>query len=189
MWDQHLHPIISFLQLVMASLLQVKISAMYVMFFSQNFIILNIFLFPLVNAAFSPSALPSPKQQNGFVARLIHRTSPESPFYNRHATPEDLMREDIRTSQKRSLYLGQLIMRGEKSMKIAKAPISNEFVMNFSIGTPPQQTYAIPDTGSSLTWLQCDPCESCYNQKIPLYQRKNSESYFVHILTATHSVS
>ncbi|KAF7147545.1 hypothetical protein RHSIM_Rhsim03G0266900 [Rhododendron simsii] len=146
------------------------------LFFSYNFVLRTIFLFPFVNASFSPSPLPSPTQQNGFIARLIHRTSPDSPFYNRHATHEDLIREDIRTSQERSLYLGQF-MKGATSMKLAKAPISNEFVMNFSIGTPPRNTYAVADTGSSLIRMQCNPCNRCYDQKIPRYDSRMSRSY------------
>lgn len=62
-------------------------------------------------------------------------------------------------------------------MKLAKAPISKEFVMNFSIGTPPQNTYAVPDTGSSLIWMQCNPCNRCYDQKIPRYNSRMSRSY------------
>ncbi|KAG5559700.1 hypothetical protein RHGRI_009275 [Rhododendron griersonianum] len=143
--------------------------------FSHNFVLRTIFLFPFVNASFSPSPLPSPTQ-HGFVARLINRTSPDSPFYNPHATHEDLMREDIRTSQERSLYLHQFL-KGATSMKLAKAPISKEFVMNFSIGTPPQNTYAVPDTGSSLIWMQCNPCNRCYGQKIPRYNSRMSRSY------------
>ncbi|KAE9464213.1 hypothetical protein C3L33_03858, partial [Rhododendron williamsianum] len=158
----------------MASLFQVTVTAMLLLF-SHNFVLRTIFLFPFVNASFSPSPLPSPTQ-HGFVARLIHRTSPDSPFYNPHATHEDLMREDIRTSQERSLYLHQFL-KGATSMKLAKAPISKEFVMNFSIGTPPQNTYAVPDTGSSLIWMQCNPCNRCYDQKIPRYNSRMSRSY------------
>lgn len=172
MSDQH--SILTFLQPIMASLFQVTVTAMLLLF-SHNFVLRTIFLFPFVNASFSPSPLPSPTQ-HGFVARLIHRTSPDSPFYNPHATHEDLMREDIRTSQERSLYLHQFL-KGATSMKLAKAPISKEFVMNFSIGTPPQNTYAVPDTGSSLIWMQCNPCNRCYDQKIPRYNSRMSRSY------------
>lgn len=31
-------------------------------------------------------------------------------------------------------------------MKLAKDPISNEYMMNLSIGMPPQNTYPVPDT-------------------------------------------
>lgn len=52
----------------MASLLQVTINALFLMFFSRNFILLIIFLFSIVNASFPHLALPSPKQ----TSNLIH---------------------------------------------------------------------------------------------------------------------
>ncbi|ESQ27140.1 hypothetical protein EUTSA_v10018461mg [Eutrema salsugineum] len=35
----------------------------------------------------------------------------------------------------------------------------------------------IVDTGSDLTWVQCQPCKSCYNQQGPLYDPSVSSSY------------
>ncbi|XP_062090027.1 aspartyl protease family protein At5g10770 [Humulus lupulus] len=35
----------------------------------------------------------------------------------------------------------------------------------------------IVDTGSDLTWVQCQPCKSCYNQKDPLFNPSSSHSY------------
>ncbi|XP_010429875.1 PREDICTED: aspartyl protease family protein At5g10770-like [Camelina sativa] len=35
----------------------------------------------------------------------------------------------------------------------------------------------IVDTGSDLTWVQCQPCRSCYNQQGPLYDPSVSSSY------------
>ncbi|XP_010265509.1 PREDICTED: aspartyl protease family protein At5g10770-like [Nelumbo nucifera] len=35
----------------------------------------------------------------------------------------------------------------------------------------------IVDTGSDLTWVQCDPCKSCYGQQDPLFKPSISPSY------------
>ncbi|KAF5739015.1 Eukaryotic aspartyl protease family protein [Tripterygium wilfordii] len=35
----------------------------------------------------------------------------------------------------------------------------------------------IVDTGSDLTWVQCQPCKSCYNQQDPLFNPSMSSSY------------
>lgn len=35
----------------------------------------------------------------------------------------------------------------------------------------------IVDTGSDLTWVQCQPCNSCYNQEEPLFNPSASSSY------------
>ncbi|OMO73928.1 Peptidase A1 [Corchorus olitorius] len=35
----------------------------------------------------------------------------------------------------------------------------------------------IVDTGSDLTWVQCQPCKSCYNQKEPIFNPSQSSSF------------
>ena len=35
----------------------------------------------------------------------------------------------------------------------------------------------IVDTGSDLTWIQCQPCDSCYNQHDPVFKPSSSPSY------------
>ncbi|KAG5008743.1 hypothetical protein JHK87_017258 [Glycine soja] len=35
----------------------------------------------------------------------------------------------------------------------------------------------IIDTGSDLTWVQCEPCMSCYNQQGPIFKPSTSSSY------------
>ncbi|XP_019152429.1 PREDICTED: aspartic proteinase CDR1-like [Ipomoea nil] len=49
--------------------------------------------------------------------------------------------------------------------------------MKYSIGTPPFETYGIADTGSDITWTQCKPCTSCFDQSLPLFDPKDSSSY------------
>ncbi|KAF9600384.1 hypothetical protein IFM89_008619 [Coptis chinensis] len=53
-----------------------------------------------------------------------------------------------------------------------------EYVMEYYIGKETQvQTYGIMDTGSSLVWLQCVPCDGCPAQSIPLFDPSKSTSY------------
>ncbi|XP_050233637.1 aspartyl protease family protein At5g10770 [Mercurialis annua] len=40
-----------------------------------------------------------------------------------------------------------------------------------------QNMTMIVDTGSDLTWVQCQPCRLCYNQKDPLFNPSRSSSY------------
>ncbi|KAM7480256.1 hypothetical protein LguiA_028469 [Lonicera macranthoides] len=40
-----------------------------------------------------------------------------------------------------------------------------------------KNTTVIVDTGSDLTWVQCQPCKSCYNQQEPLFDPTSSPSY------------
>ncbi|BBN04432.1 hypothetical protein MPTK1_3g04550 [Marchantia polymorpha subsp. ruderalis] len=52
-----------------------------------------------------------------------------------------------------------------------------EYVMMISLGTPAQNFLAIVDTGSDLTWLQCQPCADCFPQADPLYDPSRSSSH------------
>lgn len=49
--------------------------------------------------------------------------------------------------------------------------------MRISIGTPPVPVLGIADTGSDLTWVQCKPCEECFEQNAPLFDPRKSSTY------------
>ncbi|KAL4634090.1 hypothetical protein ACB092_04G172300 [Castanea dentata] len=56
--------------------------------------------------------------------------------------------------------------------------LGGEYVANFWVGSPPQRVGFLIDTGSSLMWLQCLPCDECYNQtEGPIYDPAQSSSY------------
>ncbi|KAJ0970766.1 hypothetical protein J5N97_018725 [Dioscorea zingiberensis] len=45
------------------------------------------------------------------------------------------------------------------------------------IGTPPQEFALIVDTGSTVTYVPCSPCEGCGNHQDPQFQPELSSSY------------
>lgn len=49
------------------------------------------------------------------------------------------------------------------------------YIVTMGLGS--QNMTVIVDTGSDLTWIQCEPCQSCYNQKGPLFKPSTSPSY------------
>ncbi|KAJ1437934.1 Xylanase inhibitor, C-terminal [Sesbania bispinosa] len=49
--------------------------------------------------------------------------------------------------------------------------------MRIGVGQPVQPFYMIPDTGSNVNWLQCEPCVRCYNQSDPIFDPSRSSSY------------
>ncbi|CAA7012870.1 unnamed protein product [Microthlaspi erraticum] len=51
------------------------------------------------------------------------------------------------------------------------------FLANVSIGVPPVTQMLHMDTASSLLWLQCRPCSSCYPQNFPIYDPSSSFTY------------
>ncbi|KAH7845885.1 hypothetical protein Vadar_007034 [Vaccinium darrowii] len=129
----------------------------------------------------SPNIRPSSSllRKNGSLAiRLIHRSSPESPFYDSNAIREDLIREGLNISLARSRYLGKGVRYQTKSL-YATTPISHDFVMKYTIGTPPFETVGILDTRSVLTWMQClsAPCLHCQEQIIPMFDPRSSTTF------------
>ncbi|XP_028785914.1 aspartic proteinase CDR1-like [Neltuma alba] len=52
-----------------------------------------------------------------------------------------------------------------------------EYLIRLYIGSPPIETWAIPDTGSDLIWIQCLPCETCFPQNGPIFNPFASSTY------------
>ncbi|KAL5718041.1 hypothetical protein ACHQM5_010982 [Ranunculus cassubicifolius] len=52
-----------------------------------------------------------------------------------------------------------------------------EYFAKFGFGTPAKQLYTVIDTGSDVTWIQCQPCIECYNQTDPIFDPATSTSY------------
>ncbi|KAE8692390.1 Detected protein of unknown function [Hibiscus syriacus] len=48
------------------------------------------------------------------------------------------------------------------------------YLMNLSFGTPPVEYFAIVDTATDLTWIQCVPCTRCYSQGSSLFDPEAS---------------
>ncbi|KAL6902243.1 hypothetical protein ACP4OV_005119 [Aristida adscensionis] len=54
-----------------------------------------------------------------------------------------------------------------------------EYLAHFAIGTPPQAVQLDLDTGSDLTWTQCLPCVSCFDQALPYFNMSLSSTLSV----------
>jgi hypothetical protein len=54
---------------------------------------------------------------------------------------------------------------------------SGEYFVQLSIGTPAKSTYLVVDTGSDILWLQCSPCDNCYQQSGPVFNPLASSTY------------
>ncbi|KAK1582188.1 hypothetical protein Q3G72_012596 [Acer saccharum] len=51
------------------------------------------------------------------------------------------------------------------------------YLVELEIGDPLKTVYLIMDTGSSVTWMQCLPCQECFPQKFDIYDPKNSKTF------------
>ncbi|XP_057465817.1 aspartic proteinase CDR1-like [Actinidia eriantha] len=114
----------------------------------------------------------------GFTADLIHRDSPQSPFYNPSSTETERFNDAIKRSFSRAARIKQSLSESPNNdIQSQIVPASGEYLMKLSIGTPPFEILGIADTGSDLTWTQCEPCTQCYNQNAPLFDPQNSSTY------------
>jgi hypothetical protein len=112
---------------------------------------------------------------NGFSVELIHRDSPKSPFYqpieNRY---QRLVNAARRSINRANHFYKDFLTNTPKSTVI---PDKGEYLMTYSVGTPPFKVFGIADTGSDIVWLQCEPCKQCYKQTTPMFNPSKSSSY------------
>ncbi|XP_058777142.1 aspartic proteinase CDR1-like [Vicia villosa] len=123
------------------------------------------------------SCFNSISHSNGFSVELIHRYSSKSPFFNPTETKLQRISNAVHNSINRAYHF-------DKAFSLtANRPISNvtsifgEYFMSYSVGTPPIKIYGLMDTGSSLVWQQCKPCDDCSNQISPIFDPSKSSSY------------
>uniref|UniRef100_A0A1J3EXW9 Protein ASPARTIC PROTEASE IN GUARD CELL 2 n=1 Tax=Noccaea caerulescens TaxID=107243 RepID=A0A1J3EXW9_NOCCA len=56
---------------------------------------------------------------------------------------------------------------------------TGNYVVTVGLGSPKHDLSLIFDTGSDLTWTQCQPCvRTCYSQKEPIFNPSSSSSYY-----------
>ncbi|KAL6531990.1 hypothetical protein OROGR_013960 [Orobanche gracilis] len=127
------------------------------------------------------SNLFATEEANDFSIDLIHRDSPLSPSYNSSMTRREiLIRAALRSiaRSKRFARSSHLPTIGES--KAAETLITlgvADYLMKIFIGSPPREQWVVGDTGSSLTWVQCEPCTHCYKQDAQIFNPKNSSTY------------
>ncbi|TMX01667.1 hypothetical protein EJD97_023993 [Solanum chilense] len=54
---------------------------------------------------------------------------------------------------------------------------SGEYFARLGIGEPAKEFYMVIDTGSDINWLQCEPCDVCYQQTDPIFNPSDSSTY------------
>uniref|UniRef100_A0A7N0T068 Peptidase A1 domain-containing protein n=1 Tax=Kalanchoe fedtschenkoi TaxID=63787 RepID=A0A7N0T068_KALFE len=116
----------------------------------------------------------SAAKSRGFSAKMYHRDSQASPFYDPTLTPNERVRRSVARSIARA---NRFRLDNTNSPKSVITANHGEYLMNISLGTPPFPIVAIADTGSDLIWTQCAPCSNCYKQKLPLYNPKKSTTF------------
>ncbi|XP_026378361.1 aspartic proteinase CDR1-like [Papaver somniferum] len=131
----------------------------------------------------------------GFTLRMVHKDSEDSPLYDpaeiHLMTPEERFQKLIDQSKARAHYIGShILLNNNRTMNpdVVRMPLAREesgwYVGSVGIGTfPPDEsptfmTYSLMvDTGSDLTWLQCNGATQTFYQDAPLYPWDESQTY------------
>ncbi|XP_030472578.1 aspartyl protease family protein At5g10770-like [Syzygium oleosum] len=136
----------------------------------------------------SPSCSPSTSKASSRKSTLevIHKHGPCSPLVQDHNPlnhTEVLLQDESRVKwiQSQSSNRGD----GLKASAMVSLPAKSGFtigtgnyVVTIGLGMPKKDLTLVFDTGSGLTWTQCEPCiGSCYTQSEPIFNPSQSSSY------------
>ncbi|GER26496.1 eukaryotic aspartyl protease family protein [Striga asiatica] len=112
---------------------------------------------------------------NGLTIELIHPHSPYSPFFQTNLSHE----QRIKTLTSQSNYL----LNWKSSIVHANVEAQRLlYGVKIGIGTfksePSYKEYYLDmDTGSSLTWLQCNGCKKCFKQTTSPFPKEKSTTF------------
>ncbi|KAI3444897.1 hypothetical protein Pfo_001562 [Paulownia fortunei] len=101
--------------------------------------------------------------------------SPQSPSYDPSLSPSQRLVNALQRSFNRIQRFNV-----NRSTQLPESDIINsngEYLMKYSVGTPPVSSLGIADTGSDIIWTQCQPCLKCFKQKLPFFKPNRSSTY------------
>ncbi|KAF9594343.1 hypothetical protein IFM89_030472 [Coptis chinensis] len=131
---------------------------------------------------------------DGLTIKLIHRDSIESPLYPGNLTMEQRV---VRLNQQSKTRMEQMALVAavtraaatnqtlHTNVKHVPVTLEGSFYLA-SVGIGPTKVapdahyesyYFLVDTGSSLTWTQCEGCNPCFYQKQPLFAFLRSTTF------------
>lgn len=124
----------------------------------------------------------------GFGKRIIGDSNPSSAAASLQvmtsavtATPQENKTKEQQQQQgpaeEKEISTPVALLEFEATVESGATVGSGEYFMDIFVGTPPHHIPVVIDTGSDLTWIQCNPCEHCYSQEAPLFEPQASESY------------
>ncbi|XP_008777074.1 aspartyl protease family protein At5g10770-like [Phoenix dactylifera] len=120
---------------------------------------------------------------------VVHRHGPCSPLGRwKHLNHHRLLRQDQYRVQ--SLHHRLSFPTASKPTKLGTSlagvttpsrsgiPLgTGNYIITVGFGTPKRDFTVIFDTGSDLTWIQCEPCVKCYAQNETLFDPSQSSTY------------
>ncbi|KAK3437299.1 hypothetical protein EUGRSUZ_C01880, partial [Eucalyptus grandis] len=117
--------------------------------------------------------------------KLVHKYGPCSqlfdggPINHTQVLLEDMARVKwIQSKISNSISGTSDLKESAVSLPASYGPYRSSYVVTIGLGTPEKDLTLAFDTGSALTWTQCEPCiGSCYNQTEPIFNPSQSSSY------------
>ena len=127
---------------------------------------------------------------NSSALKVVHRHGPCSPLRSRGAAPPspvEILRlnRDRATSMLRKIAGAAAATNAARASKGAHLPAhwatatlgTNNYVVTVGLGTPARYFTVEFNTGSDLSWVQCEPCKDCYEQRDPLFDPAKSPTF------------
>ncbi|KAL1552563.1 aspartyl protease family protein-like protein [Salvia divinorum] len=120
---------------------------------------------------------------------VFHRHGPCSKLSQDEAAAEPSLKEILSHDQSRVESIHARINPAPTTDKVNDKKVdlpvqsgsslgSGNYLVSVGLGVPKKTLSLIFDTGSDLTWTQCQPCaRSCYKQQDPIFDPKTSASY------------
>nr|DAD19587.1 TPA_asm: hypothetical protein HUJ06_021050 [Nelumbo nucifera] len=118
--------------------------------------------------------------------QVVHKNGPCSPLDLQKKTrsynlSQILGQDEQRVRSIQSTISQQQLVEDSKAKIPAKSGRSfgtGNYVVTVGFGTPKRDLSVVFDTGSDLTWIQCQPCVvSCYQQTEPIFNPPTSSTY------------
>lgn len=117
----------------------------------------------------------------GLRLELIDRFSPHSPF-NETTKPGSLAEKLLRQSQARMLRIKEITSTQTNKTTIQPPFFEDQNLYLAIVGISPasqdsRMYYLEIDTGSGVTWTQCQPCDPCFPEQIGTFKPLASPTY------------
>ncbi|KAK4801487.1 hypothetical protein SAY86_021974 [Trapa natans] len=125
----------------------------------------------------------SRQRKGAIILEIIHRDhcsgQETATWYDK--AEKTLISDDARVRSMQS-RMKSLIYRKKDEVTLPQIPLTSgikfqtlNYIVSVALGG--RKMSLIVDTGSDLTWVQCQPCRVCYNQQDPMFNPSFSPSY------------
>ncbi|XP_059634412.1 aspartyl protease family protein At5g10770-like, partial [Cornus florida] len=119
---------------------------------------------------------PLTSQSRPSLAELLSRGQARVKYLNSRLTNNRTNSVTNNTTQKSEHLFGPKSISTPVNPGLSIGTLN--YYIKIGLGTPPSYYPVVVDTGSSISWLQCQPCErSCHKLVVPIFDPSTSSTY------------